>query len=102
MQMSPDFNWSHVAYWEHYKGGKYILIEGNDYVGWLEEDFDKEDLPDDMKEVVIYKKLAGGRPWVRRKAYFFGQVELENGKKVPRFRSVTWEEAFYRRNEGRI
>ena len=91
MQMPRDFDWDHVAYWKHYKGGKYILCE--DSFAWMEEDMDKEDMEADMKEVVVYKSIDNsGRPYVRRRAYFFGDVEMF-GRRVPRFRAVTWREA---------
>lgn len=92
MQMPVHFDWDTVAYWKHYKGGRYILCE--DSFAWMEEDLDNPDIPDDMKEVVVYKSLdQHGKPYVRRRAYFFGDVEWF-GRRVPRFRSVTWREAF--------
>lgn len=98
MQMTPDFDWDHVAYWEHYKGGKYTLCD--DWFGWLEEDLDKE-IPEDMKRIVTYKSLENGKIYHRRYHIFFESVVLENGTKVPRFRAVTWKEAFLK-HEGRI
>ena len=90
MQMTKDFDWDTVAYWEHYKGGRYVLCE----IGFVnfEEDFGNADVPEDMQTLVVYQSLEDGRKWARRRGYFFGQVEHE-GKMVSRFRSITWREA---------
>lgn len=91
--MSSDFNWDHVAYWEHYKGGRYVLEEN--WIMNLEEDFGNPDIPRDMVEMVAYRSIdrKGERPWVRRYAYFFGEVEFK-GQMVQRFKPVTWREAY--------
>lgn len=100
MQMSHDFKWNQVAYWEHYKGGRYVIVEDTPFA-WLEEDYDKPDLSATMKGVVIYRSLdkPEDKPWARRSEYFYGGVEV-NGEQVPRFRPVSWEEAYKRAYEG--
>lgn len=104
MQMPVDFDWNHVAYWEHYKGGRYVLVEPEHYVAHLEEDADK-DIPDGMKKVVLYRSLDVNpeKVWARRwDVFFFDKVEW-NGETVQRFKAVTWREAFLKelKKEGK-
>ena len=86
MQMTQEFNWDHVAYWQHYKGGRYEIL----HIGTMEEDQDA---------VVVYRELDGTKVWVRRKEVFFEDVTV-NGKTVPRFQSITWREALQKQNKG--
>lgn len=103
MQMSQDFKWHHVAYWEHYKGGRYTLldiVDSHHHTAYLEEDYQNPDVPADMQVLVLYQSLDEvGRPWARRAGYFYGNVEV-NGKMVPRFRPVSWAEAYRKAHEG--
>jgi hypothetical protein len=91
IQMPMDFDWDMIAYYRHYKGGRYtMVVEG----AWMEEDLDKEDMPEEMKEVYVYKSIDNyGKPYVRRIPVWQDKVEWF-GRMVPRFRPVTWREAF--------
>lgn len=64
-------------YFEHFKGGKYKLI-----------DFGKDS--ETLEEVVIYKALYGtGQIWVRPYEIFFSKVVLPDGTEVDRFKEIT-------------
>ena len=64
-------------YFEHFKGGKYKLI-----------DFGKDS--DTLEDVVIYQALYGANQiWVRPYEVFFSKVKNENGIEVERFKEIT-------------
>lgn len=68
-------------YYQHFKGGKYIL---------LTEGMDSELLI----PVVVYQALFGERKvWVRPKDMFYDTV-VKNGIRVLRFKEITKEEAY--------
>ena len=63
-----------ARYFEHFKGGKYKLV-----------DFGKDS--ETLEEVVIYQALYGiGQIWVRPYSIFFGKVTLPDGSEVDRFK----------------
>lgn len=62
------------------KKGKYRHYKGKEY-----EVIDIVRHSETLEELVLYKQLYGdGGLWVRPKAMFFEQIEL-NGQKMPRF-----------------
>ena len=64
-------------YFEHFKGGKYKLLDmGKD--------------SETLEEVVIYRALYGANQvWVRPYDMFFGKVKLPDGSVVERFKEIT-------------
>lgn len=60
--------------WKHYKGGMYQILHTATHT-------------ETGEDLVVYQSLNGNQVWVRPADMFYGAVELENGKKVPRFRS---------------
>ena len=64
-------------YFEHFKGGKYKLI-----------DFGKDS--ETLEDVVIYQALYGANQiWVRPHDIFFSKVKLPDGTEVDRFKELT-------------
>jgi len=62
------------------KKGKYRHYKGKEY-----EVIDIVRHSETLEELVLYKQLYGdGSLWVRPKAMFFEQIEL-NGQEIPRF-----------------
>lgn len=68
---------SKERYFEHFKGGKYKLIN-----------FGKDS--ETLENVVIYQALyAANQIWVRPYDIFFGKVTLPDGTEVERFKEIT-------------
>ena len=57
--------------YRHYKGGVYELVC-------------EATLEAGLVPMIVYRAVAGGAVWVRPKAVFFEEVELD-GARVPRF-----------------
>ena len=67
-------------YYCHFKGNVYRLVG-------IAKDSET------LEEMVVYQAMYGeGQMWVRPKEMFFGEVE-RNGKRMPRFRELSDEEA---------
>jgi hypothetical protein len=61
-----------VLHYRHYKGGVYRFVSEATFV-------------DTKALVIVYQCLASGKLYVRDKVEFHEQVELPDGRKVPRF-----------------
>ena len=67
-------------YYRHFKGNVYRLVG-------IAKDSET------LEEMVVYQAMYGeGQMWVRSKEMFFGEVERD-GKRIPRFRELSDEEA---------